>query len=161
MSFVGFVLAFCSFPMLTEAGVYSHTSTDNFIIYTVSVNTWLSLTSSVLGFFVISSLLYTKLAISDLIFCGLSVNLSSLFRGLLHLLYALIFTSVLLFLLLSDFPLDWFHVFIHRHGFENRISREWYIPSHISKGSLFPVSLPFSSRQFSMEEMIGNMEGII
>lgn len=76
MSFIGFILAFCAFPMLNEAGVYSHTSTDNFIIYAVSINSWLALTSSVLGFYVISSLLNTKLALSDLIFCGLSVIFS-------------------------------------------------------------------------------------
>ena len=73
LSLLGFVLVFCSYPILSVAGIYTYSTTDNYIIYAAPVNMWLALMAGVLGCFVISSINYRKFSIHDLIFAGLTV----------------------------------------------------------------------------------------
>ena len=74
LSLFGFVLVFCTYPILAVAGIYTYSSNDNYIIYAAPVNMWLALMSGVLGCFTISSINYRKFSIHDLIFAGLTVN---------------------------------------------------------------------------------------
>lgn len=75
LGLLGFAILWCAFPLLIVAGIYTHSSMDNLILYAAPVNMWLALISGILGTFTASALTYRKFSLHDLVFTGLTVRI--------------------------------------------------------------------------------------
>lgn len=71
LSFIGVILVWCTFPILTLTSVY--TAAGDIIGSPGQVNIWLSLAASVLGAFTASSFNYKKFSVHDMVFSSITV----------------------------------------------------------------------------------------
>lgn len=74
-SLFGFLIVWCTFPLLAAANIYTHSKMDNYILWSSPITMFLALAAGVLGTFTASAITYRKFSVHDLIFTGLTVNI--------------------------------------------------------------------------------------